>query len=32
VEAITNEVRALSPGDQHDDITLIMARCKAGVR
>jgi serine phosphatase RsbU (regulator of sigma subunit) len=32
VEAITNEVRALSPGDQYDDITLIMARCKAGVR
>ena len=29
VEAITNEVRALSPGDQHDDITLIMARCRA---
>lgn len=29
VEAITNEVRALSPGDQHDDITLIMARCRS---
>jgi phosphoserine phosphatase RsbU/P len=29
VEAITNEVRALSPGDQHDDITLIMAKCQA---
>jgi serine phosphatase RsbU (regulator of sigma subunit)/catechol 2,3-dioxygenase-like lactoylglutathione lyase family enzyme len=29
VEAITNEVRSLSPGDQHDDITLIMARCRA---
>jgi serine phosphatase RsbU (regulator of sigma subunit)/catechol 2,3-dioxygenase-like lactoylglutathione lyase family enzyme len=28
VEAITNEVRAISPGDQHDDITLIMAKCQ----
>ena len=28
VESITNEVRALSPGDQHDDITLILARCR----
>jgi serine phosphatase RsbU (regulator of sigma subunit)/catechol 2,3-dioxygenase-like lactoylglutathione lyase family enzyme len=27
-ESITNDVRALSPGDQHDDITLIMAKCK----
>jgi serine phosphatase RsbU (regulator of sigma subunit)/catechol 2,3-dioxygenase-like lactoylglutathione lyase family enzyme len=31
VETITNDVRALSPGDQHDDITLIMAKCKAEV-
>jgi serine phosphatase RsbU (regulator of sigma subunit) len=28
VEAITNEVRSLSPDNQQDDITLIMARCK----
>jgi phosphoserine phosphatase RsbU/P len=28
VEAITNEVRALSPGNQQDDITLIIARCR----
>jgi serine phosphatase RsbU (regulator of sigma subunit) len=28
VEAITNELCALSPGDQHDDITLILARCR----
>ena len=28
VEAITNEVRALSPGNQYDDITLILARCR----
>ncbi len=27
VETITNEVRSLSPGNQHDDITLILARC-----
>ena len=27
VETITNEVRALSPGNQYDDITLIMAKC-----
>lgn len=27
VEAITNEVSRLSPGNQQDDITLIMARC-----
>ena len=31
VEAITNEVRGLSPDDQHDDITLIMARCRPSV-
>jgi serine phosphatase RsbU (regulator of sigma subunit)/catechol 2,3-dioxygenase-like lactoylglutathione lyase family enzyme len=29
VEAITNEVRAITPGDQHDDITLILARCRS---
>lgn len=29
VEAITNEVCALSPGDQQDDITLIVARCRS---
>jgi serine phosphatase RsbU (regulator of sigma subunit)/catechol 2,3-dioxygenase-like lactoylglutathione lyase family enzyme len=29
VEAITNEVCALSPGDQQDDITLIAARCRS---
>lgn len=28
VEAITHEVRSLSPGDQYDDITLILARCR----
>jgi phosphoserine phosphatase RsbU/P len=28
VEAITNEVRALSPGNQQDDITLIIGRCR----
>ena len=28
VEIITNEVRSLSPGNQYDDITLIMARCR----
>jgi serine phosphatase RsbU (regulator of sigma subunit) len=28
VEAITNEVRALSPGNQQDDITLIIARSR----
>jgi phosphoserine phosphatase RsbU/P len=27
VEAITEEVRNLNPVDQHDDITLILARC-----
>jgi serine phosphatase RsbU (regulator of sigma subunit)/catechol 2,3-dioxygenase-like lactoylglutathione lyase family enzyme len=29
VEAIANEVRDLRPGDQHDDITLILARCRS---
>lgn len=29
VEAITSEVCALSPGDQQDDITLILARCRS---
>ena len=28
-EAITSEVRGLGPVDQHDDITLILAKCKA---
>jgi serine phosphatase RsbU (regulator of sigma subunit)/catechol 2,3-dioxygenase-like lactoylglutathione lyase family enzyme len=28
VEAITEEVRSLNPGDQQDDITLILAKCK----
>ena len=28
VEAITEEVRSVNPTDQHDDITLILARCK----
>jgi sigma-B regulation protein RsbU (phosphoserine phosphatase) len=28
VESITNEVRSLSPDNQQDDITLIMARSK----
>ena len=28
VESITNEVRTLSPSNQQDDITLIMAKCK----
>lgn len=27
--AITEEVRGLNPSDQHDDITLILAKCKA---
>jgi serine phosphatase RsbU (regulator of sigma subunit)/catechol 2,3-dioxygenase-like lactoylglutathione lyase family enzyme len=31
VEGITNEVRSLTPGDQHDDITLILARCRSAV-
>lgn len=29
VEAITSEVRGLGPADQHDDITLILAKCRA---
>jgi serine phosphatase RsbU (regulator of sigma subunit) len=29
VESIANEVCALSPGNQQDDITLILARCRA---
>ena len=29
VEAIANEICALSPGDQQDDITLILARCRS---
>ena len=29
LEAITEEVRRLNPTDQHDDITLILAKCKA---
>ncbi len=29
-EAISNEVCALSPAEQQDDITLILARCRAG--
>jgi serine phosphatase RsbU (regulator of sigma subunit)/catechol 2,3-dioxygenase-like lactoylglutathione lyase family enzyme len=29
VEAITSEVRGLAPADQHDDITLILAKCRA---
>lgn len=29
VEAITKEVCALSPGNQQDDITLILARCRS---
>jgi len=28
-EAITSEVRRLGLGDQHDDITLILAKCRA---
>jgi serine phosphatase RsbU (regulator of sigma subunit) len=31
LEAITNEVRGLNPNDQHDDITLILAKCRAGL-
>jgi len=30
LEAITGEVRGLNPNDQHDDITLILAKCRAG--
>jgi serine phosphatase RsbU (regulator of sigma subunit) len=29
VEAISEEVRLLNPGDQHDDITLILAKCRS---
>jgi len=29
VKAITNEVCALNPGNQQDDITLILARCRS---
>jgi serine phosphatase RsbU (regulator of sigma subunit)/catechol 2,3-dioxygenase-like lactoylglutathione lyase family enzyme len=29
VEAITHEVKTLSPGEQHDDITMILARCRS---
>ena len=29
VQGITEEVRSLNPVDQHDDITLILARCRA---
>jgi serine phosphatase RsbU (regulator of sigma subunit) len=29
VEAITSEVRGLGPTEQHDDITLILAKCRA---
>ena len=29
VEGITEEVRSLNPVDQHDDITLILAKCRA---
>jgi serine phosphatase RsbU (regulator of sigma subunit) len=28
LEGITEEVRSLNPADQHDDITLILAKCK----
>ena len=28
LEAITSEVRGLNPNDQHDDITLIVAKCR----
>jgi serine phosphatase RsbU (regulator of sigma subunit)/predicted enzyme related to lactoylglutathione lyase len=28
LDAITSEVRSLNPGDQHDDITLILAKCR----
>ena len=31
LEAITEEVRSLNPTDQHDDITLILAKCRAGL-
>ena len=28
LDAITSEVRSLNPGEQHDDITLILAKCR----
>jgi len=28
VEAIANQVRQFNPGEQHDDITLILAKCR----
>jgi serine phosphatase RsbU (regulator of sigma subunit)/catechol 2,3-dioxygenase-like lactoylglutathione lyase family enzyme len=31
LEAITGAVRRLNPTDQHDDITLILAKCRAGL-
>jgi serine phosphatase RsbU (regulator of sigma subunit)/predicted enzyme related to lactoylglutathione lyase len=31
LETITEEVRSLNPADQHDDITLILAKCRAGL-
>jgi serine phosphatase RsbU (regulator of sigma subunit)/catechol 2,3-dioxygenase-like lactoylglutathione lyase family enzyme len=31
LEAITEEVRSLNPIHQHDDITLILAKCRAGL-
>jgi serine phosphatase RsbU (regulator of sigma subunit)/catechol 2,3-dioxygenase-like lactoylglutathione lyase family enzyme len=31
LEAITDEVRRFNPTDQHDDITLILAKCRAGL-
>jgi len=30
LEAITNEVRSFGTGEQHDDITLILAKCRSG--
>ena len=29
LESITGEVRRLNPNDQHDDITLILAKCRS---
>jgi serine phosphatase RsbU (regulator of sigma subunit) len=31
LEAITEEVRSLNPTEQHDDITLILAKCRAAM-
>jgi serine phosphatase RsbU (regulator of sigma subunit) len=31
LEAITGEIRRLNPSDQHDDITLILAKSRAGL-